>query len=968
MSAWRISGRTSGRISGWISWRSRLHIAIALAAALALFAWQGPALAEPLRGAALIVGNGRYAHIAELPNPVDDARAMSDLVDGLGFDATDRTNRGAAEMKRDIDRFVEDAEGADVAFFYYGGHAIEADGENWLVPVDADLRSLETARDTLIPLSSIVERLQAKAKVVIVLLDACRNNPFPAGAMLRADAGAAPVAIAAAGLGEPRGGSPFVSVGGSTENLATVIGFAAERGKVALDGRRGAHSPYAAALLKHLAASGASFADVMTMVTEEVYLATGTRQRPWVNASLRRVLYFGASEAQGDADEALLRDARRGLLMTIAATPAETRGFVEQLAAREKLPLDQLYGMLTMLKVDVTAGPEALEKQLTAGAENLRRIMAGRVVPLRDDPELARLSDLADRAEAEGAIALAQTFRARASARADELRAGARQRLEDAKADQLQIAATYAAEAETAYLASDRATAVKRYHDAFIAATGVNDRLALGYRIGEATALADFIIDDHPWFEKAVAAAENALAIARRIGDPVAEADAFTALGSVWDNAAVFHALEDDGDEKSDAAEERAEATYRQALTEELKRAAPLRWAALQQQLADFLAPGGMGVFELEDTEAALAALDAALGVVPADLPAWVDLQARRAHLLRDLGDFHDDPDFYRKAAAAYRAALSGNRDGADQVIAAQNGLAEVLERLSATQNDIALLREAVEARREMLASTPEDDASWLGRMTMLADSLLTLGMEERGTDALNQAVTLYLTAMGRIGAQDDQGLKADIQSSLGATFDMLARRQHSAAYYAGAVTAYRAALVPGLREAWPERWALLQSSLGGVLGDLAFLQHGKDPGPLLEEAEAAYGAALTLHTREDSPELWASTASGLAYLTVKQAEYTGDNSRLAEAVSTLREAHAILAAADSPDTPYVADSLCRALLDDGIARGDRAVVDEARRLCKDATAQFAAANEAWALAEAEETLARVEKALASMQ
>ena len=76
-------------------------------------------------------------------------------------------------------RFLEDAEGADVALLYYAGHGIEAGGENFLVPVDADLSALDAARDRLVPLAAFVDRLRATVPVAIVMLDACRDNPFP---------------------------------------------------------------------------------------------------------------------------------------------------------------------------------------------------------------------------------------------------------------------------------------------------------------------------------------------------------------------------------------------------------------------------------------------------------------------------------------------------------------------------------------------------------------------------------------------------------------------------------------------------------------------------------------------------------------------------------------------------------------------------------------------------------------------
>jgi uncharacterized caspase-like protein len=165
--------------------------------------------------------------------------------------------------------------------------------------------------------TQFVRRLQAAVPVTIALLDACRSNPFPPAATATIAGQAVPVS--AAGLGAPRGAVALPSA--SDAGIGTVLGFAAAPGAAALDGEAGGHSPYAAALLKHLPVAGHDFGDVMTMVTEEVYVETSGRQRPWTNESLRRLLYFGLSAETADSDEAAIRGARRQLLLTIAATP-----------------------------------------------------------------------------------------------------------------------------------------------------------------------------------------------------------------------------------------------------------------------------------------------------------------------------------------------------------------------------------------------------------------------------------------------------------------------------------------------------------------------------------------------------------------------------------------------------------------------------------------------------------------------
>lgn len=267
--------------------RLRRFLAALCIAALCMAAlpFGGPAsAAETLRGVALVIGQSEYEHLSPLPNPENDADAIDELLSDLGFEVDLVTNADLKKLTRSFERFIEDAEDADVALLYYSGHGIEGGGENFLLPVDADDSALENAGERLVPLSKIVAQLQATVPVTIVLLDACRTNPFPAGATMTVSAGAAPVPMALTGLATPdatRGAASLQARdAAAADSLGAVLGFAAAPGQPALDGDPGGNSPYAAALIKHLSAGGYAFADVMTMVTEEVYLRTNARQTP----------------------------------------------------------------------------------------------------------------------------------------------------------------------------------------------------------------------------------------------------------------------------------------------------------------------------------------------------------------------------------------------------------------------------------------------------------------------------------------------------------------------------------------------------------------------------------------------------------------------------------------------------------------------------------------------------------------
>ena len=152
----------------------RAFIAYLIAsAAFLLLAGHGLAdTPKPLKGVALVIGQSSYAHLPELKNPANDATAINSLFKDLGFDVTATSNRDAKKLRRDIENFASDAEGADVAVVYYSGHGIEAGGDNWLVPVDADASSLDNAEQSLVPLSALLDDLRANAALTLVFLDA----------------------------------------------------------------------------------------------------------------------------------------------------------------------------------------------------------------------------------------------------------------------------------------------------------------------------------------------------------------------------------------------------------------------------------------------------------------------------------------------------------------------------------------------------------------------------------------------------------------------------------------------------------------------------------------------------------------------------------------------------------------------------------------------------------------------------
>lgn len=466
----------------------RLAVLLLLVSFLAL-----PALgaedgeAPVLRGVALAIGNGDYAALPALANPPDDADAIEELLSDLGFDSVRRTDRDADDLRKDLDRFVEDARDADVAVLYYAGHGIEAGGENYLVPVDADLAALDDAADRLVPLSDILDRLRRTVPVTILLLDACRDNPFPENATLHARPGAPAEPLSAGGLAQTRGARALDAPKASdSENLGMVIGFAAEPGMPALDGDAGGHSPYAAALLRHIdAMAGEEFGTVMRMVAEEVYLKTGGRQRPWTNESLRRLLYLGDRPEPVEGAEGEILTERRQLLVHIAALPDPQRAQAETLARGGQVPMSVVYAMMRAAGLDPADDPQKIEARLKAELERFAELRRTRDAMENPDPEIERLTRLADEAELEGALNAADDFREQAKERVASLRDSRLDQLEALRQRFFEDAEVFARSAETKKLLFRFDDAARDYGGAREIVAEVDREKALRYGLEE---------------------------------------------------------------------------------------------------------------------------------------------------------------------------------------------------------------------------------------------------------------------------------------------------------------------------------------------------------------------------------------------------------------------------------------------------------------------------------------------------
>ena len=219
---------------------------------------------------ALVIGNSNYSNVRTLANPANDAAAVAVLLRSAGFDVVDaRNDLNAVEMRRAVRDFSDKAHGADVALVFYAGHGIEVDGNNYLLPIDAALERDSDVEDETISLDRLLKILEPAKRLRLVIIDACRDNPF-VRTMRRTSA------TRSIGRGLARIEPP---------SSDTLVAFAAKAGSIAHDGT-GMHSPFTAALLQNIATPGLDLRIAFGRVRDDVLKSTANQQEPFVYGSL----------------------------------------------------------------------------------------------------------------------------------------------------------------------------------------------------------------------------------------------------------------------------------------------------------------------------------------------------------------------------------------------------------------------------------------------------------------------------------------------------------------------------------------------------------------------------------------------------------------------------------------------------------------------------------------------------------
>ncbi len=224
----------------------------------------GPAHAQ--KRVALVIGNSSYTHIPRLANPTNDAKLIAETLRGLGFTVVGggaQLDLDESGLRRAVRGFSNQLRGAEVALFYYAGHGVQVNGRNYLVPVGANPTTEADVDFQMLDANLVLRQMEsAGTKLNLVILDACRNNPFGGRGLRSAGSGLATMQA-------PEG---------------TLISFATQPGNVALDGRKG-NSPYTRALARAMRKPGLDIFRTFNQVGLAVARATGGRQQPWVSLS-----------------------------------------------------------------------------------------------------------------------------------------------------------------------------------------------------------------------------------------------------------------------------------------------------------------------------------------------------------------------------------------------------------------------------------------------------------------------------------------------------------------------------------------------------------------------------------------------------------------------------------------------------------------------------------------------------------
>lgn len=318
------------------------------------------------RRVAFVVGNGAYKNVAQLPNPPIDAKAMAATLRNVGFEVIEGSNLTRDQMTEKLLDFGRKAQGSDVAVFYYAGHGIAVSGSNYLLPVDADIKSeMDVKLGAAINIDLTLDQTMGDAKVKLVFLDACRDNPF--AAKIKSNSATRSVNVQS-GLAEMKSGE------------GTLIAFATGPGQTALDGQEGNNSPFTRALIDNITKPGVEIQQAMTSVRAQVNEETHKGQLPWGHTNLIGAVYLNPAQqsqqvanaaptASSSAPAAAASSSSDGVELEYWRSVKETNKPEELNAYLSAYPNGQFKALALARLAAIQNGPSTTTRNLNAGVD-----------------------------------------------------------------------------------------------------------------------------------------------------------------------------------------------------------------------------------------------------------------------------------------------------------------------------------------------------------------------------------------------------------------------------------------------------------------------------------------------------------------------------------------------------------------------------------------------------------------------
>jgi uncharacterized caspase-like protein len=401
------------------------RLAVLIAIVLACCCASEAALAG--KRVALVIGNSAYQNVNPLANPANDAGAFAEMLKKAGFDAVDsRRDLNSADMRKALRDFTGKARGADIAVIYFAGHGLEVAGTNYAVPIDATLERDLDVDDEAVSLTRLLLAEEPATKLRLVILDACRDNPF-AKKMKRT--------LALRGIG--RG---LVGVEATRPN--TFIAYAANQGETAFDGD-GRNSPFTTALLKHLTRPGLDIRKAFGFIRDDVMGSTGGQQEPYTTNSLGGddVALVPAPEKPEVPAVGPNAEVRRDYELaervgTVEAwdsfVAAHPTGFYADLAKAQR---NKLAAETARLQATERARVAA-EEQARLAAEGAKAAEQAKAAQQAKEAEAARLAAEKTKRDEEARLAAAEAVK-----RAEQQRLAAEEAKKDKQAEQAKVAA-----------------------------------------------------------------------------------------------------------------------------------------------------------------------------------------------------------------------------------------------------------------------------------------------------------------------------------------------------------------------------------------------------------------------------------------------------------------------------------------------------------------------------------------------